>query len=185
MHDGRPTKRNSRSPFPNSPSLPQTRLRATRPFPMLQPRALSLGEKARQLISIAVAVTTRCDSCITIHTDLALKAGATKQEIAEALGVAMAMNERRCNPGLLSSRARFGRCALSEVLKGAYARILGALKKAISQCQSRVNSTGSAVYECGRRWSNSELVREMTNSPSTAIPRITTITAGSSRGQTV
>ena len=51
-----------------------------------------LGEKVRQLISIAVAVTTRCDGCITIHTDAALKAGATKQEIAEALGVAMAMN---------------------------------------------------------------------------------------------
>lgn len=51
-----------------------------------------LGEKARQLISIAVAVTTRCDGCITFHTDAALKAGATKQEIAEALGVAMAMN---------------------------------------------------------------------------------------------
>jgi len=51
-----------------------------------------LGEKIRQLISLAVAVTTRCDGCITFHTDAALKAGATKQEIAEALGVAMAMN---------------------------------------------------------------------------------------------
>jgi AhpD family alkylhydroperoxidase len=51
-----------------------------------------LGEKVRQLISIAVAVTTRCDGCITFHTDAALKAGASKQEIAEALGVAMAMN---------------------------------------------------------------------------------------------
>jgi len=51
-----------------------------------------LGEKVRQLISVAVAVTTRCDGCITFHTDAALKAGASKQEIAEALGVAMAMN---------------------------------------------------------------------------------------------
>ncbi|HXH68654.1 MAG TPA: carboxymuconolactone decarboxylase family protein [Candidatus Limnocylindrales bacterium] len=51
-----------------------------------------LGEKTRQLISIAVAVTTRCDGCITFHTDAALKAGATRDEIAEALGVAMAMN---------------------------------------------------------------------------------------------
>ena len=51
-----------------------------------------LGEKTRQLISLAVAVTTRCDGCITFHTDAALKAGASKQEIAEALGVAMAMN---------------------------------------------------------------------------------------------
>jgi AhpD family alkylhydroperoxidase len=55
-------------------------------------KASLLGEKVRQLISIAIAVTTRCDGCITFHTDAALKAGATKQEIAEALGVAMAMN---------------------------------------------------------------------------------------------
>jgi AhpD family alkylhydroperoxidase len=51
-----------------------------------------LGEKVRQLISLAVAVTTRCDGCITVHTDAALKAGATREEISEALGVAMAMN---------------------------------------------------------------------------------------------
>jgi len=51
-----------------------------------------LGEKTRQLISLAVAVTTRCDGCITFHADAALKAGASKEELAEALGVAMAMN---------------------------------------------------------------------------------------------
>jgi AhpD family alkylhydroperoxidase len=51
-----------------------------------------LGEKTRQLISLACAVTTRCDGCIVVHTDLALKAGATKEEIGEALGVAVAMN---------------------------------------------------------------------------------------------
>jgi AhpD family alkylhydroperoxidase len=51
-----------------------------------------LDEKTRQLISMAVAVTTRCDGCITVHSDLALKAGATKEEISEALGVAVAMN---------------------------------------------------------------------------------------------
>jgi len=48
-----------------------------------------LGEKTRQLISLAVAVTTRCDGCIVVHTDAALKAGATKEEISEALGVAV------------------------------------------------------------------------------------------------
>jgi AhpD family alkylhydroperoxidase len=51
-----------------------------------------LGEKIRQLISLAVAVTTHCDGCIVFHTDAALKAGATKEEIAEALGVAVGMN---------------------------------------------------------------------------------------------
>src|ERR1700737_2601967 len=51
-----------------------------------------LDEKVRQLISLAVAVTTHCDGCIVVHTEAALKAGATKEEIAEALGVAVAMN---------------------------------------------------------------------------------------------
>jgi AhpD family alkylhydroperoxidase len=55
-------------------------------------RTSKLDPKTRELISLAVAVTTRCDGCITVHTEAALKAGATKEEIAEALGVAVAMN---------------------------------------------------------------------------------------------
>src|SRR5690242_7227665 len=55
-------------------------------------QASKLGEKTRQLISLACAVTTRCDGCITVHTDAAIKAGATREEIMEALGVAVAMN---------------------------------------------------------------------------------------------
>jgi AhpD family alkylhydroperoxidase len=51
-----------------------------------------LDAKTRELISLAVAVTTRCDGCITVHTGEALKQGATREEIAEALGVAVAMN---------------------------------------------------------------------------------------------
>src|SRR5438270_3801538 len=51
-----------------------------------------LDAKTRELIALAVAVTTRCDGCITVHTDAAIKAGASKEEIAEALGVAVAMN---------------------------------------------------------------------------------------------
>jgi AhpD family alkylhydroperoxidase len=51
-----------------------------------------LDAKTRQLISLAVAVTTRCDGCIVVHTAEAVKEGATREEIAEALGVAVAMN---------------------------------------------------------------------------------------------
>ncbi|HEY9131981.1 MAG TPA: carboxymuconolactone decarboxylase family protein [Dyella sp.] len=51
-----------------------------------------LDAKTRELISLAVAVTTRCDGCITVHTGEALKHGATREEIAEALGVAVSMN---------------------------------------------------------------------------------------------
>ena len=34
----------------------------------------------------------RCDGCITVHTEAALRHGATKEEIAEALGVSVAIN---------------------------------------------------------------------------------------------
>jgi AhpD family alkylhydroperoxidase len=51
-----------------------------------------LDAKTREFIALAVAVTTRCDSCIANHTDKAIQLGATREEIAEALGVAVAMN---------------------------------------------------------------------------------------------
>ncbi len=50
-----------------------------------------LGAKTRELIALAVAATQRCDGCITIHIEQALKHGAGEDEIAEALGVAVAL----------------------------------------------------------------------------------------------
>ena len=47
-----------------------------------------LGPKVHELI----AVTARCDGCIVVHTAAALQAGATKEEIIEALGTAVAVN---------------------------------------------------------------------------------------------
>lgn len=37
-------------------------------------------------------MTRQCDGCITVHVDAAVKFGATREEVAEALGVAIAMN---------------------------------------------------------------------------------------------
>jgi AhpD family alkylhydroperoxidase len=51
-----------------------------------------LDAKQRELIALAVAVTLRCDGCIVVHTTEAKKQGATKEEIAEALGVAISVN---------------------------------------------------------------------------------------------
>jgi AhpD family alkylhydroperoxidase len=51
-----------------------------------------LDAKTRELIALAVAVTTRCDGCIANHTSKAIALGTTRVEIAEALGVAVAMN---------------------------------------------------------------------------------------------
>lgn len=51
-----------------------------------------LESKTRELIALAVAVTTRCDGCITVHAKAAIEHGASEGEIAEALGVAVALN---------------------------------------------------------------------------------------------
>jgi hypothetical protein len=45
-------------------------------------------------------ISLRCDGCITVDTEAALKNGATKEEIAETLGVAVSVNgaRRSCIP---------------------------------------------------------------------------------------
>ena len=52
----------------------------------------ALDAKTRELIAMAVAVTTRCDGCISSHAAAAAKAGATEAEMSDALGVAIALN---------------------------------------------------------------------------------------------
>jgi AhpD family alkylhydroperoxidase len=51
----------------------------------------ALDTKTKELIALAIAVATRCDDCIAFHTHDALKQGATREEIADALGVAVYM----------------------------------------------------------------------------------------------
>lgn len=50
--------------------------------------AEALDAKTRELI----AITTRCESCISVHAAAAAKAGATDSEIAGALATAIALN---------------------------------------------------------------------------------------------
>jgi len=51
-----------------------------------------LDAKTREIIALAVAVTTRCDGCIAVHAAEAVKLGVTNEEMAEALGVAVNLN---------------------------------------------------------------------------------------------
>ena len=47
--------------------------------------------KYKELMAIAVALTTQCPYCIDIHSRRARKAGATEQELAETTIVAAAL----------------------------------------------------------------------------------------------
>ena len=47
--------------------------------------------KYKELIAVAVALTTQCPYCIEIHSKKAKKAGATEQELAETTLIAAAL----------------------------------------------------------------------------------------------
>ncbi len=50
-----------------------------------------LDKKTKELIALAIAVVEGCDGCIASHAQAAARAGATRQEAAEAIGVAFLM----------------------------------------------------------------------------------------------
>ena len=51
--------------------------------------ALTLREK--ELIALAIGLAMRCTPCINLHVQGSLKAGATREQILEAAGVAVMM----------------------------------------------------------------------------------------------
>ena len=52
----------------------------------------SLDKKTKELMAFAVAIALRCDGCIASHARGAAINGATEQEAAEAIGVALLMS---------------------------------------------------------------------------------------------
>ena len=50
-----------------------------------------LSKATKELIALAIGVTSHCDGCIAFHVHDALRAGASRAQIEEALGVAVSM----------------------------------------------------------------------------------------------
>lgn len=50
-----------------------------------------IPKKFRELMAVAVAISTQCPYCIEAHTKAAVRAGASEEEIAEAVWVASAL----------------------------------------------------------------------------------------------
>ena len=51
----------------------------------------AIPHKYRELMAIAVALTTQCPYCIEVHAKSAKKAGATREELAEVTFIAAAL----------------------------------------------------------------------------------------------
>ena len=85
--------------YPNTNAETQRKRRELAPKPLEAFKAFSasvfadgaLPGKTKQLIAVAVAHVTQCPYCIRGHTKSALWAGATEQEIMEAIWVAAEM----------------------------------------------------------------------------------------------
>jgi alkylhydroperoxidase AhpD family core domain len=52
----------------------------------------ALDTKTKELIALAIAVSSECDGCIAAHAHAAVRQGATLEEAAEAIGVTILMN---------------------------------------------------------------------------------------------
>ncbi len=51
----------------------------------------ALNAKIKQLIALGIGITARCEGCIAYHVHDAIRAGATRQEILETLGISIMM----------------------------------------------------------------------------------------------
>ncbi len=52
----------------------------------------ALDRKSKELIALAIGVVEGCDGCVASHGQAAARAGATRQEAAEAIGVTFLMH---------------------------------------------------------------------------------------------
>ncbi len=51
-----------------------------------------LDAKTKELMALAISVVKQCDGCIAYHASGAARQGATRAEVAEAIGVALLMD---------------------------------------------------------------------------------------------
>ena len=50
-----------------------------------------LSVKTKELIAFAIGISARCDGCLAHHAQAVFKAGATREEVAEMIAVAILM----------------------------------------------------------------------------------------------
>ena len=54
-------------------------------------QAKALDTKTKELIALAISVAIRCDACVAFHAQAAIQRGATREEVMEAVGMAIYM----------------------------------------------------------------------------------------------
>jgi len=50
-----------------------------------------LDYKVKEFVALGISVADRCEPCITLHTEALVKAGATREEVADVLAMTIQM----------------------------------------------------------------------------------------------
>jgi AhpD family alkylhydroperoxidase len=51
----------------------------------------ALDTKTKELMALAIGITTHCDGCVAFHTKMAHQLGASREEVAETVALAVYM----------------------------------------------------------------------------------------------
>lgn len=54
-------------------------------------QAGALDFKTKEFVALGISIADRCEPCITLHVDALIKAGATRDEVADVLGMCIQM----------------------------------------------------------------------------------------------
>ncbi len=83
--------KNNLNKLPHMGELSPDAMNAFRAWDKIALAGGAIPKKYKELMAIAVALTTQCPYCIEVHRQEAIKAGATEQELAEVVHVAAAL----------------------------------------------------------------------------------------------
>lgn len=73
-----------------SPEIPDT-VRGFNAMGAAAKKSGALDEKTKEIMALGIAIATRCDSCIGFHIKSLVRLGLTREELCEALAMAVYM----------------------------------------------------------------------------------------------
>ena len=77
-----------------------------------------LPARVKELMALAIAVVKHCDGCIAYHAKAAARRGASPEEVAEALSVALLMDGRVERVGPPTEVMAYARIRMAEASRG-------------------------------------------------------------------
>ena len=86
-----------------------------------------LPARVKELMALAIAVVKGCDGCIAYHAKAAARRGATADEVAETLGVALLMDGGSASVNGPRAWQAFAEFADNDVRGGAGRRLIGSV----------------------------------------------------------